>query len=170
MELTSEGSEGAPGVDREIVVAFKRLLMSKLVIDGSETEDGRIVMDGSETDNEGIVIDGNETEDGRIVIDGSETDDGRMVKDDDKPVSVTGGNRVAVELSITGTTAEKLVTGCRPDMLGIKVTGIVFTIGLPSGPFSTIRLASLTTVCVPLRAVPIGGLPKPCVNVHKPSA
>lgn len=73
--------------------------MFKLVIDGSEAEDGK------------IVIDGNETDDGRIVIDGSETDDGRIVKDDDRPVSVTGGNRVAVELSIAGTTAEKLVTG-----------------------------------------------------------
>jgi hypothetical protein len=168
--LTSEGSEGAPGVNIDIVVAFKRLLMSMLVIEGRGSVDSRAVIDGSEMDNEGMVVDGNETDKDGIVIDGSETDDGGMVKDDDRPVSVTGGNSVTVELSITGTTAEKLVTGCRPDMLGIKVTGIVFTIGLPSGPFSTIRLASLTTVCVPLRAVPIGGLPKPCVNVHKPSA
>jgi hypothetical protein len=167
--LTGEGSDGAPGVDIDIVVAFKWLLMPKLVNDGSESVNGRIVIDGTETDDGKIVIDGNETEDGRTVIDGSETDDDRMVKDDDRPVSVTGGNKVAVKLSIADTTAEKLVSGKRPDMLGIEVTGIVFTIGLPSGPVSTIRLASLTTVWVPLRAVPNGGLPKPCVNVHKPS-
>lgn len=132
--------------------------MSTLVMGGSETEDGN------------IAIDGNEIDEGKTVIDGSETDEGRMVKDDDRPVSVAGGNKVAVKLSITDTTAEKLVTGERPDMLGIEVTGIVFTIGLPSGPVSTIRLANLTTVWVPLRKFPTGGLPKPCVNVHKPSA
>jgi hypothetical protein len=71
--------------------------MSRLLIDGSKTEDGRIVIDGSGTDG------------GSNVTDCSETDDGRMVKDDDRPVSVTGDNKVA--LSIIDTTAEKLVTG-----------------------------------------------------------
>jgi hypothetical protein len=109
--LTSEGSDGVPGADIEIVVAFKRLLMSTLVIDGSETDAEGIVIDGNETNEDGTEIVGSEADKDGIVIDGSETDDGRMVKDDDRPVSVTGGNRVAVELSITGTTAEKLVTG-----------------------------------------------------------
>lgn len=122
------------------------------VIEGSDTEDGRIVGD-----------------DGRsiLIVVGSESVEGRIVRDDGKSVGVKGGNKVAVTLSITDTTADKVVTGEMPDMLGIEVTGIVFTIGSPSGPGSTARLTNLTTVCVPLRGDTTGGLPKPFVNVHK---
>jgi hypothetical protein len=177
--MSEESAGGIPGVDIEIVVAFKRLLMSMLVIMGEVIVDGRIVIEGRDADDgsmvrddgsPGLVIVGRVSVEGRPVIEGSESDDGRIVRDDGKSVSVEGGNKVSVKLSITDTTAEKLVTVAMPDMLGIDVTGIVFTIGLPSGPGSTARLANLTTVCVPLRTVPTGGLPKPCVNVHKPSA
>ena len=177
--MSEESAGGVPGVKIEIVVAFKRLLMSILVIVGGVSVDGRIVIEGSETEDGGMVRDdgrpglvivGRVSVEGNTVIEGSEIDDGRMVRDDGKSVSVAGGNKVSVKLSITDTTADKLVTGEMPDMPGIEVTGIVFTIGLPLGPGSTTRLANLTTVCVPLRAVPTSGLPKPCVNVHKPSA
>jgi hypothetical protein len=177
--MSEERAGGVPGVNIEIVVAFRRLLMSMLVIVGEVSVDGRIVIEGSETEDgrmvrddgsPGPVIVGRVSVEGRPVIEGSETDDGRMVTDDGKSVSVAGGNKVSVRLSTTDTTAEKLVTVAMPDMLGIDVTGMVFTIGLPSGPGSTARLANFTTVCVPLRTVPTGGLPKPCVNVHKPSA
>jgi hypothetical protein len=168
--MSEESAGGVPGVNTEIVVAFKRLLMSILVIVGRVSVDGRIVMEGIETDNGVMVREdgrpmltlvGRVSVEGRTVIEGSEIDDGRIVKDDGNSVSVTGGNKVSVKLSITETTAEKLVTVAMPDMLGIDVTGIVFTIGLPSGPSSTARLANLTAVWVPLRTVPTGGLLKP---------
>ena len=168
--MSEESDGGIPGVKIETVVAFKRLLIPMLVIVGEVSVDGRIVIewrdieDGSMVRDDGrpgLVIVGRVSVEGKPVIEGSETDDGRMVRDDGKSVSVTGGNEDSVKLSITDTTAEKLVTVAMPDMLGIDVTGIVFKIGLPSGPGSTARLASLTTVCVPLRTVPTGGLPKP---------
>lgn len=151
--MPSEGSDCVPGVDIEIARVFKRLLTPILVIVGSKSVDGKIVVDGSEFVVAfkrllmsrlvivgkvrvvgRIVIDDSETDNGRIVIDGSEIDDGRIVRDDGKSESVTGGNKVAVTLSIPDTTANKLVTGEMPDMLGIEATGIVFKIGLPSGP------------------------------------
>lgn len=169
--MREESHGGVPGVKIEIVVAFKRLLMSALVIVGTVSVEGRKVIEGSETEDGRIVRD-----DGRstLIVMGSVSVEGRMlegriVRDDDKSVGVGGGNKVAVKVSTTDTTADKVVTGEMPDMLGIEVTGIVFTIGFPSGPGSTARLASLTTVCVPLRGDPTGGLPKPFVNVHKPS-
>lgn len=110
IELTSEGSEGVPGVDIEIAGVLKRLLRSMLVTGGKESVDGR------------------------IVIEGSEIDDGRIVRDEGKSSSVVDGNIVAVKLSIPDTTADKLVTVAIPDTLGIDATGIVFKIGLPSGP------------------------------------
>jgi hypothetical protein len=94
------------------------------------------------------------------------------VEDDIRPVHVTGGSKVAVELSTADTIADKLVIGDNmpvTDKLGSEETGFVSMIGLPSGPIFTARLASMTTVLVPLRREPVGGSPKPCVNVHKPS-
>jgi hypothetical protein len=165
MESMSEGSEGGvPGVNTESVVAFRRLLMSRLVIVGTVSVEGKTVVEGGE-----IVVASKRLLRSILVIVGKVSVVGRIVRDDGKSVSVVGGNKVAVTLSTTDTTADKLVTGEMPDMLGIVVTGIVFTIGFPSGPGSTARLANLTTVCVPLRGDPTGGLPKLCVNVHKPS-
>jgi hypothetical protein len=172
IESTSEEiDDGVPGVSIEIDVAPKRLLMPTLVIVGKVSVEGKAVIEGIEIVvafkrllMSTLVIVGKVNVVGRIV-----KDDGKIVRDDGKSVDVAGGNKVAVKLSITDTTADKLVTGEMPDMLGIEVTGIVFTIGFPSGPGSTARLANLTTVCVPLRGDPTGGLPKLCVNVHKPS-
>lgn len=172
IESTSEERDGGvPGVSNEMVVAFKRLLMSTLVIVGKVSVEGRAVIEGSENVvafkrllTSILVVVGKLKVVGRIV-----KDDGKIVRDDGKSVDVAGGNKVAVKLSTTDTAADKLVTGEIPDMLEIEVTGIVFTMGFPSGPGSTARLANLTTVCVPLRGDPTGGLPKPCVNVHKPS-
>ena len=160
IESMKEGSDNdIPGVNIE------RLLRPISVIVGRVSVDGRIVIEGSESVGRSV-IKGRVSVDGGTVSKGSETDDGSMVTDDSKSVSVAGGNKVCVMLYIT----EKLVIDEMPDMLGIEVTGIVFTIGLPSGPSCTARLANLTTVLVPLRAVPVSGLPKFCVNVHKPSA
>ncbi|WP_206360024.1 hypothetical protein, partial [Pseudomonas viridiflava] len=88
-EVDREIDDGKIVIDgSEFVVAFKRLLMSRLVMVGKVRVVGRIVIDGSET------------EDGRIMIDGSEIDDGRIVRDDGEVVSVADGNKVAVTLSI----------------------------------------------------------------------
>ena len=116
IESIREGSDGSvPGVNIETVVAFKRLLMSILVIVGRVSVEGRIVIEGSETDDSVIVRDdgiselvivGRVSVEGRPVIEGSEIDDGRMVRDDGKLVSVVGGNKVSVKLSITDITAE----------------------------------------------------------------
>lgn len=166
MESMSEGSDGGvPGVNIESVVASRRLLMSMLVIVGTVSVEGKAVIEGGE-----IVVASKRLLRSILVIVGKVSVVGRIFRDDGKSVSVAGGNKVAVTLSIPDTTADKLVIGEMPDMLGIVVTGIVFTIGFPSGPGSTARLANFTTVCVPLRGDPTGGLPKPCVNVHKPSA
>ena len=138
IELLGEGSDGVPGVDIEIAGVLKRLLTPTLVIVGREVGreivDGKIVIDDSEFVVafkrlliSRLVIVGKVRVVGRIVIEGSEIDDG-------KSVSVVGGNKNAVTLSNPGTTADKLVTGEMPDMLGIEATGIVFRIGLPSGP------------------------------------
>lgn len=161
---SEERDDGVPGVIIEMAVASKRLLRSTLVIVGRVSVEGRAVIEGSE-----IVVAFKRLLTSMLVIVGKVSVDGRLVRNDDKSVFVASGNKVAVKLSTTDTTADKLVTGEMPDMLGIEVTGIVFTIGLPSGPGSTARLANLTTVCVPLRADPTGRLPKTCVNVHKPS-
>ena len=159
-----DGSEGSvPEGNIEIVVAFKRPLTSILVIVGRDSVDGSIVIEGSVM--EDTVTEGN-------VNEGTETNDGKIVRDDGRLVSVTGSNRVAVKLSIADTTADKLVSGDKipdTDRLGSEVIGIVSKIGLPSGPTLTARFANMTTVLVPLRGEPTGGLPKPCVNVHKPS-
>jgi hypothetical protein len=138
--------------------------MPTLVIVGRVSVEGRAVIEGSE-----IVVVLERLLTSMLVMVGKVSVVGRIVRDDGKSVDVAGGNKVADKLSITDTTADKLVTGEMPDMLGIEVTGIVFKIGFPSGPGSTARLANLTTVCVPLRNEPVGGLPKFCVNVHKPS-
>ena len=153
IESMKEGSDNdIPGVKIE------RLLRPTSVILGRVSVDGRIVIEGSESVGRPVIV-GRVSVDGKTVSKGSETDDG-------KSVSVAGGNKVCVMLYIT----EKLVIDEMPDMLGIEVTGIVSTIGLPSGPSCTARLANLTTVLVPLRAVPVSGLPKFCVNVRNPSA
>jgi hypothetical protein len=96
-----------------------------------------------------------------------------MVRDDGRPVNVTDGNKVEVKLSITDTTADKLVMDEKiPDLekLGSGVIVFMSMMGLRSGPSLTARLANLTTVLVPLRREPESGSPKPCVSVHKPSA
>lgn len=139
---------------------------------GSEIVDGKIVIEGSNTDDSKTVIDGSEYVNDSVVPRGSDMDDGRTVEDDIRPVSVTGGSTLAVELSITGAIADKLVIGDNTpvtDRLGSEETGFVSMIGVPSGPIFTARLANMTTVLVPLRREPVGGSPKPCVNVHKPS-
>ena len=168
MRIESRSEErdgGVPGVSIEIVVASKTLLIPTLVIVGSVSVEDKTVIEGIE-----IVVAFKRLLTSILAIVGKVSVDGRIVRDDGKFVDAAGGSKVAVTLSITGTTADKLVTGEMPDMLGIEVTGIVFTIGFPSGPGSTARLANLTTVCVPLRGDPTGGLPKLCVNVHNPSA
>lgn len=162
--MSDERDGGVPGVNTEMVVALKRLLVPMLVTVGKASVEGKTMIEGIE-----IVVAFNRLLTSMLVIVGNVSVDNRIVRDDSKSVDVAGGNRVAVKLSITDTTADKLVTGEMPDMLGIEVTGIVFTIGFPSGPGSTARLANLTTVYVPLRGDPTGGLPKLCVNVHKPS-
>ena len=167
MRIESRSEErdgGVPGVSIEMVVASNRLLRSTLVIVGRVSVEGRAVIEGSE-----IVVAFKGLLTSMLVIVGKVSVDGRLVRNDDKSVVVASGNKVAIKLSTTDTAADKLVTGEIPDMLEIEVTGIVFTMGFPSGPGSTARLANLTTVCVPLRGDPTGGLPKPCVNVHKPS-
>lgn len=174
--FTREGIDGdVLGVN--IVVAFKRLLTStlvivvkdnvdgKLVIDGRESVGGRLVIDGSEIDEGRVVIDGRESVEGRDVIDGSEIVDGRETVAE-RPVSVIDGKEVAVRPLIVGIPAVKLVLG--NDSLGSEETEFVSMIGLPSGPSLTARLANMTTVLVPLRADPTGGFPKPCVNVQTP--
>jgi hypothetical protein len=142
IELMKDGIEGdVPGVITEsLVVMFRRLLASILVIVGSDSVDGRDVILIK------VLID---NVDGRIVIlliVGSENVDGKAVK------VVIGVENPDI------------------DRRGSEVTGFVSMIGWPSGPTLTARLASMTTVLVPLRREPTGGLPKPCVNVHTPSA
>lgn len=163
--MSEEEDGGVPGVSIETVVASKTLLMPTLVITGSVSVEGKTVIEGIK-----IVVAFKRLLMSILAIVGKVSVDGRIVRDDGKSVDAAGDSKVAVKLSITGTTADKLVTGEMPDMLGIEVTGIVFTIGFPSGPGTTARLANLTTVCVPLRGDPTGGLPKLCVNMHKPSA
>lgn len=108
-----------------------------------------------------------------LVMVGSEIVDGRAVSDDGRLVTVIDGSKVDVKLLITDTADGMVVIGNvvpETDSRGSEVTGFVSMIGLPSGPTLTARLASMTTVLVPLRRDPIGGSPKFCVNVHKPSA
>lgn len=54
------------------------------------------------------------------------------------------------------------------DNRGTEAIELVSVIGFPSGPTLTARFASMTTVLVPLRRVPVARSPKPCVNVHTP--
>jgi len=142
IESMREGSDGGvPGVDIEIAGVLKRLPRSMLVIVGRECVDGKIVIDSSE-----IVVAFGRSLTSILVIVGRMNVVGRIVRDDGNSSSVVAGNKVAVKLSITDTTADKLVTVAMPDMLGTEATGIVFTIGFPSGPGCTARLANMTTV------------------------
>jgi hypothetical protein len=142
IQLMKDGIDGdVPGVITEsLVVIFKRLLASILVMVGSDNVDGReVILIKVLSDNvEGRIV--------MLLIVGSDNVDGRAVK-------------LVIGIDIP-----------EIDRRGAEVTGFVSMIGWPSGPTLTARLASMTTVLVPFRRVPVGGLPKPCVNVHTPSA
>jgi hypothetical protein len=139
LKETSE-SDVPGGITESIVVTFRRLLTSMLVIVGREIVDGRdVILMNCDSDN----VDGRAV---ILLIVGSERVDGRAV------MLVIGDDILEI------------------NRRGAEVTGSISMIGWPSGPTLTARLASMTTVFVPLRRVPIGGLPKPCVKVHTPSA
>jgi hypothetical protein len=183
LKETSE-SDVPGGITESIVVTFRRLLKSMLVIVGREIVDGRDVIlmscDSDNVDGRAVIlmncdsdnVDGravilmncdSDNVDGRpviLLIVGSERVDGRAV------MLIVGSDRVdgkAVMLVIGDDIPEI-------NRRGAEVTDSISMIGWPSGPTLTARLASMTTVFVPLRRVPIGGLPKPCVKVHTPSA
>jgi hypothetical protein len=142
IEFLKETSEGdvPGGITESIVVTFRRLLTSMLVIVGREIVDGRdVILMNCDSDN----VDGRAV---ILLIVGSERVDGRAV------MLVIGDDILEI------------------NRRGAEVTGSISMIGWPSGPTLTARLASMTTVFVPLRRVPIGELPKPCVKLHTPSA
>jgi hypothetical protein len=157
IEFLKETSEGdvPGGITESIVVTFRRLLTSMLVIVGREIVDGRDVIlmncDSDNVDGRAVILMNCDSDnvDGRpviLLIVGSERVDGRAV------------------MLVIGDDIPEI------NRRGAEVTGSISMIGWPSGPTLTARLASMTTVFVPLRRVPIGGLPKPCVKVHTPSA
>jgi hypothetical protein len=168
LKETSE-SDVPGGITESIVVTFRRLLKSMLVIVGREIVDGRDVIlmncDSDNVDGRAVILMNCDSDnvDGRpviLLIVGSERVDGRAV------MLIVGSDRVdgkAVMLVIGDDIPEI-------NRRGAEVTDSISMIGWPSGPTLTARLASMTTVFVPLRRVPIGGLPKPCVKVHTPSA
>jgi hypothetical protein len=127
IEFLKETSEGdvPGGITESIIVTFRRLLTSMLVIVGREIVDGRDVI---------LLIVGSDNVDGRPVI-----------------LLIVGSDRVdgkAVMLVIGDDIPEI-------NRRGAEVTGSISMIGWPSGPTLTARLASMTTVFVPLRRVPI---------------
>jgi hypothetical protein len=156
IEFLKETSEGdvPGGITESIVVTFRRLLTSMLVIVGREIVDGRdVILMNCDSDN----VNGRPV---ILLIVGSERVDGRAV------MLIVGSDRVdgkAVMLVIGDDIPEI-------NRRGAEVTDSISMIGWPSGPTLTARLASMTTVFVPLRRVPIGELPKPCVKLHTPSA
>lgn len=112
--------------------------------------------------------------------------DGKPIKEDGRVVSnVIGGSKVPVRLPMSDTPGRRVVKLLIPDGPGrrvvmelrkdaIEVRGfvaivIVLRTGMSSGPILTARLATKTTVLVPLRWVPADSAPSPLVKVHTPA-
>jgi hypothetical protein len=106
--------------------------------------------------------------------------DGKLEREDGKPdnevfrlvSNVICGSEVPVELLTSDAPGSKVVVEPRRD--DIEVRGFVaivieLTTGMLSGPIFTARLATKTTVLVPLRCVPLDSTPVPLVKVQTPS-
>jgi hypothetical protein len=100
--------------------------------------------------------------------------DGKVAEEDGRSVSkVVDVTELPVKLLVPDTTGGRVVTeGGRAevDARGFVTIGIRSTMGLPSDPSVTTRLAVMMTVVVPLRTVSVGGTPSPFVKVQSPSA
>lgn len=154
-----------------------KTLRDETVIDGSD-KDGDVarltddtVIDGSDKDGDVVRLPG------KIVVTPSKLLAFILVIDvrdrDGDVARVTGEIVVTLtkplvpRLVIDG--KDRVVETRDSDSRGTEAIELVSVIGFPSGPTLTARLASITTVLVPLRRAPVARSPKPCVNVHTPS-
>lgn len=143
-------------------------------IDGSSDESPLVSMLGMESVGSDVSV-------GRICvmlasiepIDESPRLDGSTIREDGSVVSmVTGGSKVPVRLPIPDTAGNRVVRDGRRaeiEARGFVASEIRLTMGLPSGPSLTARLAIRMTVLVPFRMIPVEGSPSPAVSVHTPS-
>ena len=99
--------------------------------------------------------------------------DDKVTEEDGRSVSkVVDMTELPVKLLVPDTTGGRVVMeGGRAevDARGFVTIGVRSTMGLPSDPSVTTRLAVMMTVVVPLRTVPVGGTPSPFVKVQTPS-